>query len=184
MGARQLIPDPTLGTDALAISPGMLSFLTALASVAILSISLAAALIDRRTKRELRQQKVLLDTALENMSQGLCMFDADGSIVLANERYAGMMGLAFASRTRVSRWSRSSNGQRGKGEWKGDPAQFVTDLIREHASRSDRDTGHRAHQPLDPRRPPAHEERRLGCDLRGHHRMGRGAAADLPHGAP
>jgi len=26
----------------------------------------------------LRQQKILLDTALENMSQGLCMFDAEG----------------------------------------------------------------------------------------------------------
>ena len=42
------------------------------------------------------QQKILLDAALENMSQGLCMFDADGRIVLFNERYAKMMGLPAA----------------------------------------------------------------------------------------
>jgi diguanylate cyclase (GGDEF)-like protein/PAS domain S-box-containing protein len=45
---------------------------------------------------KLRQQKILLDTALENMSQGLCMFDADGRIVLFNERYTKMMGLSAA----------------------------------------------------------------------------------------
>ena len=39
--------------------------------------------LQERTAR----QKVVLDTALENMSQGLCMFDADGRILLFNERY-------------------------------------------------------------------------------------------------
>jgi diguanylate cyclase (GGDEF)-like protein len=130
MGALSLIPDPTLGTDALAISPGMLSFLTALASIAILLISLTAALIDRRTKRELRQQKVLLDTALENMSQGLCMFDADGRILLANERYVSMMGLASVPHKGLSLVSILER-QKVRGEWIGDPAQFVADLIGE-----------------------------------------------------
>ena len=51
-------------------------------------MSLVTALIDRRSKSELHRQKVVLDTALENMSQGLCMFDADGRILLFNERYA------------------------------------------------------------------------------------------------
>ena len=40
-----------------------------------------------------RSQQYLLDTALENMSHGLCMFDADGRIMLFNERYARLMGL-------------------------------------------------------------------------------------------
>ena len=88
MGAITLVAIPTRGANALSISPAF-SFLTALALVAILLISLVAALIDRRNKRELRQQKVLLDTAMENMSQGLCMFDAQGRVMLANERYAG-----------------------------------------------------------------------------------------------
>jgi diguanylate cyclase (GGDEF)-like protein len=42
---------------------------------------------------ELRTQNMLLDTALKNMSQGLCMFDADERLVIANSRYAEMYGL-------------------------------------------------------------------------------------------
>ena len=40
MGAVTLIPDPTLGGDVLSVSPGALSFLTAVAAFAILGISL------------------------------------------------------------------------------------------------------------------------------------------------
>jgi diguanylate cyclase (GGDEF)-like protein/PAS domain S-box-containing protein len=65
--------------------------------VCLLASALAAALIDRQWKRKSRRQKVLLDTALETMSQGLCMFDADGRIVLCNDRYATMMGLSVPS---------------------------------------------------------------------------------------
>jgi diguanylate cyclase (GGDEF)-like protein/PAS domain S-box-containing protein len=41
----------------------------------------------------LRKQKLQLDAALNNMLQGLCMFDAEARIVLVNQRYAEMMGL-------------------------------------------------------------------------------------------
>ncbi len=73
--------------------------LVALAGVVCLLASkvAAVALIDQRSKQRLRQQKILLDTALETMSQGLCMFDADGRIVLCNDRYAAMMGLSTPS---------------------------------------------------------------------------------------
>src|SRR4029078_7004401 len=33
-----------------------------------------------------------LDVALDNMTHGLCMFDAEGHIVLFNRRYSEMMG--------------------------------------------------------------------------------------------
>jgi diguanylate cyclase (GGDEF)-like protein/PAS domain S-box-containing protein len=42
----------------------------------------------------LRKWKLQLDTALNNMMQGLCIFDADGRIVLFNQRYVELMGLA------------------------------------------------------------------------------------------
>ena len=73
--------------------------LVTFASVAIFLASAAAvaALIGRRSKMKLRQQKILLDNALETMSQGLCMFDADGRIMLCNDRYATMMGLSTSS---------------------------------------------------------------------------------------
>ena len=34
-------------------------------------------------ERQLREQKVLLDTALNNMAHGLCMFDAQGRLILS-----------------------------------------------------------------------------------------------------
>jgi diguanylate cyclase (GGDEF)-like protein/PAS domain S-box-containing protein len=57
----------------------------------------AATVINLQAKRKLRREKILLDRALETMSQGLCMFDADGRIVLCNDRYATMMGLSVPS---------------------------------------------------------------------------------------
>jgi diguanylate cyclase (GGDEF)-like protein len=42
---------------------------------------------------EVRSRNMLLDAALTNMSQGLCMFDAEQRLVIANSRYAEMYGL-------------------------------------------------------------------------------------------
>jgi diguanylate cyclase (GGDEF)-like protein/PAS domain S-box-containing protein len=75
---------------------------------------------DRQSKGKLRQQKILLDTALENMSQGLCMFDADGNMTLFNERYAKMMGMSAAwlkGRSLLDLFKR----RKASGEFVGDP---------------------------------------------------------------
>ena len=48
-------------------------------------------MFDRRAKSELHSQKMLLDSAITNMSQGLCMFDAEGRILLFNQRYVQLM---------------------------------------------------------------------------------------------
>jgi diguanylate cyclase (GGDEF)-like protein/PAS domain S-box-containing protein len=130
MGAVTLVPDPTLVTQELSISPAALSFLTAVAAFAILGISFLAGMLDRRSKSELHQQKVLLDTALTNMSQGLCMFDAEGSILLFNERYTELMGrtgmaLEGQSLVDVLRHEKAVSG------WDGDPDQFVAAVMAE-----------------------------------------------------
>ena len=44
-------------------------------------------------KDKLREQKLLLDAALANMAQGLCMFRPDGRIILYNKRYSELTGL-------------------------------------------------------------------------------------------
>jgi diguanylate cyclase (GGDEF)-like protein len=128
MGAVTLIPDPTLGSDGLSISPTALSFLTAVAAFAILGLSLLASMIDRRAKSELHDQKVLLDTALDNMSQGLSMFDADGRILLYNDRYAEMMGrtgMALQGRLLLDVLRQ----QKALDRWDGDPDQFAASVI-------------------------------------------------------
>src|SRR3954465_5774891 len=49
--------------------------------------------VQKETERRLREQKLQLDAALNNMLQGLCMFDAEPQIVLFNRRYVDMMNL-------------------------------------------------------------------------------------------
>lgn len=44
-------------------------------------------------EQELRRQNLLFDAALNNMSHGLCMFDAEGKLIVSNRRYAELYGL-------------------------------------------------------------------------------------------
>ena len=128
MGAVLLTPDPTLAISGLSIPPASMSFLTASAAVAIIAIALVAALLDRRSKGELGRQQVVLDTALENMSQGLCMFDADGKIQLFNERYAAMLGrtdIPLTGRLLVD----VLREEQAKGQWQGDAGEFFARLV-------------------------------------------------------
>ncbi|MBR1064180.1 EAL domain-containing protein [Bradyrhizobium liaoningense] len=128
MGAVELTPDPAVVISGLSIPPASLSILTASAAAAIIAIALAAALLDRRAKGELGRQQVVLDTALENMSQGLCMFDADGKIQLFNERYAAMLGrtdIPLAGRLLVE----VLREEQAKGQWQGDAAEFFPRLV-------------------------------------------------------
>jgi diguanylate cyclase (GGDEF)-like protein/PAS domain S-box-containing protein len=58
-------------------------------------LCLAQVLVRRRAAgRAAREHNVLLDTALNNMSQGLCMFDAQARLVVCNRRYIEMYGLS------------------------------------------------------------------------------------------
>ncbi|MCK1625825.1 EAL domain-containing protein [Bradyrhizobium sp. 160] len=128
MGAVLLTPDPTRAISGLSIPPASLSFLTASAAVAIIAIALVAALLDRRAKGELGRQQIVLDSALENMSQGLCMFDANGKIILFNERYAAMLrrtDILLTGRLLVD----VLREEQAKGQWQGDADQFFARLV-------------------------------------------------------
>ncbi|MCF8478735.1 MAG: EAL domain-containing protein [Pseudolabrys sp.] len=94
MAAIVFTPDQTLVVSELAFSPSAISLVIAGVTVTVLGMCQVAAMSDRRWKGTLRQQKILLDSALENLSQGLCMFDRDGRVMLHNQRYAIMTGLS------------------------------------------------------------------------------------------
>jgi diguanylate cyclase (GGDEF)-like protein/PAS domain S-box-containing protein len=81
-----------------------------------------------KTNDKLGQQKILLDAALENMSQGLCMFDADGRILLFNARYANMMGLPAASLKGTSLLD-LINYRKAAGEFAGNPVEFFARVV-------------------------------------------------------
>lgn len=79
-------------------------------------------------ERLLREQKLQLDTALNNMVHGLCMFDAQGRVVLFNERYRELMALPGESLLGrslldIMRYRKSANNLMR------DPDQFFASLL-------------------------------------------------------
>ncbi|MEH2490148.1 EAL domain-containing protein [Bradyrhizobium sp. AZCC 2230] len=118
MGAVQIVPDPTLNNnDTLSLSPAFLAMAIAGVALSVLGMSLVGVLTDRRlatrtsrfkeiigqlsiarqqlegSQRELQEQKLRLDTAINNMVEGVCMFDAEKRLVVCNERYAQLYQL-------------------------------------------------------------------------------------------
>jgi len=117
MGAVQIVPDPTLQNDTLSLSPGFLAIAIAGVALSVLGMSFVGAVADRRlasrtssleeiiselsrarqqvedSQREIQDQKLRLDTAINNMVEALCMFDADRRLVVSNERYARLYRL-------------------------------------------------------------------------------------------
>ncbi len=128
MGAVLFMPDPTRLPEAGSLSPASFSLVVAAVTTVILVLSFVVALTDRRSQRQLQQQKILLNAALENMSQGLCMFDRDGRIVLFNDRYAKMMGVSPAWLTGRSLLDLVKCRKRS-GEFAGDPEPFFARVL-------------------------------------------------------
>ncbi|MEO9227599.1 MAG: EAL domain-containing protein [Devosia sp.] len=54
---------------------------------------IASSEIFQKRKRELERQNIRLDAAVNNISQGLCMFDAKGRLVICNSPYARIYNL-------------------------------------------------------------------------------------------
>jgi PAS domain S-box-containing protein len=90
MGAVEILPDPARVIDAFSLSPTALALAIANAAVAVLGMSLAGAFADRR----LREKDTQLTTALNNMAQGLVMFDSQKRLIVYNSRYIEMYGLS------------------------------------------------------------------------------------------
>jgi NO-binding membrane sensor protein with MHYT domain/methyl-accepting chemotaxis protein len=90
MGAVEFTPDPGRLIAALSLSPTALAFAVASTAMMLLGISLVSAMADRR----LDDKSLLLETAMNNMTQGVVMFDADERLVVCNNRYLEMYGLS------------------------------------------------------------------------------------------
>ena len=76
----------------------MIATIVAVAGLSVAVAALARWARARRqltdSKEQLRQQNIRLDTALNNMTQGLCMFNADEEIVVFNRRFLEMYKLS------------------------------------------------------------------------------------------
>jgi methyl-accepting chemotaxis protein/NO-binding membrane sensor protein with MHYT domain len=86
MGAEQIVPDPSRTVNEFSLSPVSLAIAIAGTTLGLLAVTLAAAFV--------RENHVRFTAALNNMSQGLCMWSAEGRLILCNERYVQMYNLS------------------------------------------------------------------------------------------
>jgi methyl-accepting chemotaxis protein len=83
--------------------------------------------------RRTRKQTTHLRTALNNMSEGLCMFDASARLILCNERYIEMYGLT-AEVAKPGCSLRDLLEQRRRiNTFAGDPDQYIAETLRRMA---------------------------------------------------
>lgn len=68
-------------------------YLGGAAAAIVLTIGSIVILVTRRIRRDLKAQNRQLDAALNNMSQGLTMFDRSGRLIVCNNRYREMYDL-------------------------------------------------------------------------------------------
>jgi diguanylate cyclase len=90
MAAVQIVPDPTRYIHPFSLDADAMAMAVAAAAILILGLSLAGAIADRRVRD--RDQRLVV--AVNNMSQGVIMFDAAERLVVCNDRYIDMYGLS------------------------------------------------------------------------------------------
>jgi len=90
MGAVEVVPDPSRTFSQFSITPLALALGIAVIALMVMGISVFAALMDRHLVGRYQH----LAVALNNMSQGLCMYDGEERLIISNERYIEMYGLS------------------------------------------------------------------------------------------
>ena len=86
-----------------------------------------AALRDREAR--LAGQNMLIDTAINNMPQGLVMFDADARVVICNKRYLEMSGLRQDQVQPGQPLIELLRYRTAIGTFSGDPEQYIRQLL-------------------------------------------------------
>jgi diguanylate cyclase (GGDEF)-like protein len=79
-------------------------------------------------------QRLLLDTVINNMSQGVLMFDAQARLVFCNQRYIEMYGLSPAVVTPGCPVRDLLEHRAAVGAFAGSPADYIADLLEDVAA--------------------------------------------------
>ncbi len=90
MGAVGLIPQSATEPTGTLLSPVTLALSIASVTATLVIGGLIGAMFDRRSQYRISLRNMQLDAALNNIGQGLCMFDADNRLQLWNESYLRM----------------------------------------------------------------------------------------------
>jgi diguanylate cyclase (GGDEF)-like protein len=88
----------------------------------------------RESKRRLQEEKQRVDTALDNMTQGLVLHDAQARIVMFNQRYIDLLGLSSDVVRPGCHFRDVIEHCRQRGSFDGDVDQFCTNVMRNVAA--------------------------------------------------
>ncbi len=91
MAGAAIVHDRTFRLlDTMSLSPASMGVAVAAVVGSMLATCLIGSFSERSTRRKLDAQNLRLDSALNNMNQGLCMFDSENRLVVWNQRYVDM----------------------------------------------------------------------------------------------
>src|SRR5262249_10498586 len=82
----------------------------------------------------IREQNLRLEMAVSNMSQGLCMFDADGRVAVCNKRYLDMYGFSPEVVKPGCTLDEILAQHAASGVFCGDAGEFIRGVLRELAA--------------------------------------------------
>jgi methyl-accepting chemotaxis protein len=130
MGAVDIVPDPTRTLTEMSLSPASLALAVASIAIAILGMSLVSAFADRRLDDKGR----LIELMLNNMTQGVVMFDRTGRLVVCNDRYLQMYDLSPEIVKAGATVADIVRHRAQTGSLQRDPQQYCKDLVEEMAA--------------------------------------------------
>jgi len=120
----------TTVASALADWREQIRFLIAVAALSVLAISTLLFLVVRKLSQQHQLEKQRLDTAINNMTQGLLMFDSSRRLVVANQRYVEMFGVSTEVAKPGCTLHELLNHRREIGSFKGDVDEYCAMLFR------------------------------------------------------
>ncbi len=109
-------------------------FFIAVAAISILIIALTLYLIFRQITRQMAVEKHRLDTAVNNMSQGLLLFDSAQRLIVCNDRYLEMYGLSPSVIRPGCSLRDVIDHRKATGSFEGDVDEYCDRLVRKRHS--------------------------------------------------
>jgi methyl-accepting chemotaxis protein len=98
--------------------------------IALVAACLGASLLFAALYYRVRRQNARLVTALNNMSEGLCMFDASTRLILCNDRYIEMYGLPRDVARPGALLRELLEHRIRAGAFSGDPDEYIAETVR------------------------------------------------------
>ena len=137
-----IVAATTTASAALTDWRAQIRFLIAAAGLAMLVITVMLYLVVRKLSRQhrlseqrLRLEKLRLDTAVNNMTQGLLLFDSSQRLVICNQRYIEMYGLSAKAVRPGATFREVIAHRKATGSFVGDVDLYCSRVLRDIALR-------------------------------------------------